>query len=53
LFAVKKLSGRDPRFTKLDTWQYFFIWARSFSISFLPKSSFHFRHDLVNAFFFD
>jgi hypothetical protein len=37
----------------MSTWQYFFIWARSFSISFLPKSSFHFRHDLVNAFFFD
>jgi len=34
-------------------WQYFFIWAKSFSISFLPKSSFHFKQDLVNAFFLD
>merc|ERR1719458_692383 len=31
--------------------QYFFIWLRSFSISFLPKSSAHLVQDLVNAFF--
>merc|ERR1719205_101529 len=33
--------------------QYFFIWLRSFSISFLPRSSAHLVQDLVNAFFLD
>ena len=35
------------------TWQYFLIWAKSFSISFLPTSSFHLRQALVKAFFLD
>ena len=35
------------------TVQYFLIWLRSFSISFLPRSSFHFRQALVKAFFLD
>merc|ERR1719323_2955216 len=33
--------------------QYFFIWLRSFSISFLPRSSAHLVQDLVKAFFLD
>ena len=37
----------------LTTWQYFLIWAISFSISFLPVSSFHLRQALVKAFFLD
>jgi hypothetical protein len=35
------------------TLQYFFIRAKSFSISFLPNGSAHFLEYLVNAFFFD
>ena len=37
----------------LTTEQYFLIWASSFSISFLPRSSSHFLQDLVKAFFLD
>ena len=37
----------------LTTWQYFLIWEISFSISFLPVSSFHLRQALVKAFFLD
>merc|ERR1719178_190360 len=33
--------------------QYFLIWLRSFSISFLPRSSAHLVQDLVKAFFLD
>merc|ERR1719318_470684 len=33
--------------------QYFFSWLRSFSISFLPRSSAHLVQDLVKAFFLD
>ena len=35
------------------TWQYLTIFAKSFSNSFLPFSSFHFLEYLVNAFFLD
>ena len=35
------------------TWQYFLIWEISFSISFLPVSSFHLRQAFVKAFFLD
>ena len=35
------------------TEQYFLIWLKSFSISFLPKSSPHFNWALENAFFLD
>ena len=35
------------------TEQYFFIWFKSFSISFLPKSSFHFNWAFEKAFFLD
>ena len=37
----------------LTTVQYFFIWASSVSISFLPRSSAHLVQDLVKAFFLD
>ena len=37
----------------LTTWQYFLIWEISFSISFLPVSSFHLRQAFVKAFFLD
>ena len=35
------------------TEQYFLIWFKSFSISFLPKSSFHFNWAFEKAFFLD
>ena len=51
LSSFRLFSHRKMEF-KL-TWQYFLIWDKSFSISFLPISSFHLRQALVKAFFLD
>ena len=51
LSSFRLFSHRKMEFQL--TWQYFLIWDKSFSISFLPISSFHLRQALVKAFFLD
>ena len=50
---AKKLDPSLIIMTRLTMTRVRLTWLRSFSISFLPRSSAHLVHDLVNAFFLD